>query len=479
MSPQPQNGNRSVPERRRRIRDFAALKDPLLVAVPIVLIVLGAFWLASTFIRPAPPTRFVMSTGPEDGGYHRFAQRYRDIVARDGVDLELRPSAGSLQNLERLRDEGSGVEAALVQAGAGGARPFPELRSLGAVYQEPLWIFHRLSGAPSKLNQLQGRRLAVGAPGSGTRALAMELLQAVGIDASNSELQFLSSPDAADALVQGRIDAAFMVGSPDAPTVQRMLRTENVRLLSLSNAEAFTRRFPYLTALTLPTGVLDLAAEIPAREVHLLATPATLVVREDFHPALAYLLLHAAAQVHSHAGLFARRGEFPAARESEFALSEEAERYLQNGPPFLRRYLPFWLANLIERMVVLLVPLFAVLIPAFKMLPALLEWRVRSRVFRWYGEIQFLEEELGRAQGGMDAAAMLARLDEIEAGVTRTRVPKAYSHFIYNLRTHIDVVRNRIHRLIRQRDPEESAAAPTAAVNAREPVPPRATPSRP
>jgi hypothetical protein len=289
--------------------------------------------------------------------------------------------------------------------------------------------------------------MAVGAPGSGTRALALELLHAVGIDASNSELQPLASSAAAAALLKGSIDVAFMVGSPDAPTIQRMLRTHGVRLLDLSNAEAFARRFPYLTALTLPSGVLDLAAEIPAREVRLLATPATLVVREDFHPALAVLLLHAASQVHSPAGLLQRRGEFPAARESEFVLSEEAARYLQNGPPFLRRYLPFWLANLIERMVVLLVPLFAVLVPAFKILPSLLEWRVRTRVFRWYGEIQYLEEELGREPGRIDAAPMLERLDAIERGVTRTRVPKAYSHFIYNLRTHLDVVRNRIQRL--------------------------------
>lgn len=475
MPPPEKDENRFAPRRRSRVLEFAALKDPALIVVPIVLIVVGAFWLASTFIRPAPPTRFVMSTGPEDGGYHRFAQRYRDIVARDGVDMELRPSAGSLENLERLRDEGSGVEAALVQAGAGGAQPLAELRSLGAVYHEPLWIFHRLTDEPTRLNQLSGRRMAVGAPGSGTRALALELLQAVGIDVSSPELQPLASAEAADALTEGRIDVAFMVGSPDAPTVQRLLRTDGVRLLSLSNAEAFTRRFPYLTALTLPSGVLDLAADIPAREVHVLATPATLVVREDFHPALAFLLLSAASQVHSPAGLLARRGEFPAARESEFALSAEAERYLRNGPPFLRRYLPFWLANLIERMVVLLVPLFAVLVPAFKILPSLIEWRVRSRVFRWYGEIQYLEEELAREPAAVNEAAILARLDEIERGVTRTRVPKAYSHFIYNLRTHLDVVRNRIQRLTH---PSAVASGEPAAnrtsVRARESVPPAA-----
>jgi len=455
--------------RRRRLRDLAALKDPLLVVVPILLLVAGSFWLASKFIRPAPPDHFVMATGPADGGYHMFAQRYRAIVARDGVEMELRPSAGSLENLERLRDDASGVEAALVQAGAAGSQSFPGLRSLGAVYYEPLWIFHRLARTPTTLNELKGKRLAVGAPGSGTRGLALELLQAVGIDQGNSALEPLASGAAGEALLEGRIDAAFMVGSTSAATVQRMLHADGVHMLSLANAEAFARRFPYLTALTLPSGVLDLAAQLPAHETQLLATTATLVVREDFHPALAFLLLNAASQVHAPAGLLARRGEFPAARESEFALSTEAERYLQNGPPFLRRYLPFWLANLIERMLVLVVPLFAVLVPAFKILPSLLEWRVRSRVFRWYGEIQYLEEELARESGAVNETALLARLDEIERGVTRTRVPKAYSHFIYNLRTHLDVVRNRIRRVAHPlvAPPPEGAATPEAGDSAK------------
>ncbi len=454
----------SNPQGRRRLRrflhrrddpsrfgfsvDWAALKDTAAVVLPLLLVVLVAFWIASRYIRPAPPDTFVLSTGAPGGAYHLFAERYRDILARDGITVELRPSAGSLENLERLRDSSSGVDAALVQGGVSEPQKDLGLLSLGSIYYEPLWIFYRAPAEISLLNAFKGKRLAIGAEGSGTRALALQLLHAVGVK-DPSALQPLGGNAAADALIAGKVDAVFIVGSPDAPVVQRLVKSEGVRLLNLENAQAFSRRFPFLTALTLPRGVIDLAEQLPARDVTLLAATANIVVKEDFHPALAFLLLHAATEIHAGSGLLQRHKEFPSARETEFRLSDQAERYFNSGPPLLRRYLPFWLANLIERMVVLLVPLFAVLVPAFKILPALLEWRVKSRVFRWYGEIKFLEEELARGSHPDQAEIMLQRLDEIERGVTNTSVPTSYADYAYNLRTHVDVVRNRILRMAR------------------------------
>lgn len=437
--------------------DKAALRETAAVVIPGILVILAAFWIASRYIRPAPPDHLVMSTGAPGGAYHHFAERYRDILARDGVTLELKPSAGSMENLARLRDPGAGVDVALVQGGIAGPDARAGLHSLGGLYYEPLWIFYRGAGELTLLNQLKGRRLAIGAQGSGTRALSLQLLAAVGIDEASPLLAPLAGNAAADALAAGRVDAAFVVGYPDAPVVQRLARTEGVRLLSLENAEAFSRRFPHLTPLVLPKGVLDLATQQPRHDVVLLAATANMVVREDLHPALAYLLISAAAEVHSHSGILQKHREFPAARESEFPLAEQAERYYKGGPPLLRRYLPFWLANLIERMVVLLVPLFAVLVPAFKILPALIEWRVKSRVFRWYGEIKFLEDDLARGPDPGQVEAVLERLDEIERGVTDTSVPIAYADYAYNLRTHIEVVRNRVRRLagIAPPDPAE------------------------
>jgi len=425
--------------------DRVALKDTLAVVFPTLVVVLVAFWIASRYIRPAPPDTFVMSTGAEGGAYHLFAERYRDILARDGITVELRRSAGAIDNMARLRDPASGVDAAFVQGGISEVQKNAGLLSLGSIYYEPLWIFYRAPIEVKLLNQLKGKRIAVGAEGSGTRALALQLLHAVGLN-DPSTVQPLGGNMAADALIEGKVDAVFMVGAPDAPVVQRLVKSQGVRLLNLENAQAFSRRFPFLTALTLPRGVIDLAQQLPERDVTLLAATANIVVKEEFHPALAFLLLHAATEIHAGSGLLQRHKEFPSARETEFQLSAQAERYFSSGPPLLRRYLPFWLANLIERMVVLLVPLFAVLVPAFKILPALLQWRVKSRVFRWYGEIKYLEEELARGSPPDQAAIMLQRLDEIERGVTKTSVPNSYSDYAYNLRTHLDVVRNRILR---------------------------------
>jgi TRAP transporter TAXI family solute receptor len=449
--------------------DRAALKDAMLIVVPALIIVIGAFWIASRFIRPAPPERFVMATGPEGGAYRLFAQRYRDILARDGITIDLRPSAGASENLQLLTDPDSKVQAALVQAGMTVGDGTVRLESLGSVYYEPLWIFYRGARELTLLNELVDKRIAVGAEGSGTRALALELLRAVGARVEEERFQPLGGAAAADALMQGAADAAFVVGAPDAPIVQRLLTAGGIRLLSLENAEAFTRRFTYLSVRTLPRGVLDLAAQIPAHDITLLATTATLVARKDFHPALALLLLNAASEVHSPSGVLQGHKEFPAARESTIPLSKQAERYLEGGPPFLQRYLPFWVANLIERMLVLLVPFFAILVPAFKILPSLWEWRSKARVFRWYGEVKYLEDDLIRDPDPAHAPQMLQRLDAIELGLSHTSIPNSYSDYAYNLRTHLDIVRGRILRLARS---GERASEPVAQAPINDPPPP-------
>lgn len=426
--------------------DTGALMDLLVTVGPAVIVIVAAFWVATLFIKPAPPHTFVMSTGAEGGAYHLFAQRYRDILARDGVRVELRASAGSLENLQRLRDPNHEVGAALVQGGLAPAAGDSGLLSLGAVFYEPLWVFHRGKAPLDRLNPLAGLRIAVGPEGSGTRALATQLLGAVGANAAPTRLLPLGGSAAADALEKGEADAAFVVGSPDAPVVQRLVKAKGVRLVSLSNAEAFSRRFPFLSVVRLPRGVVDLAADVPETDVTLLATTASIVVREDFHPALAFLLIYAAAEIHAQPGVLHRQGEFPTAREADFPLSDEAQRYFKSGPPFLQRYLPFWVANFIERMLVLLVPVFAVVVPVFKILPAVLEWRVKRRVFRWYGELKFLEAEVASAPDSGRTDEFLDRLDAIERGVNATPVPTSYADYVYHLRAHIEVVRRNIER---------------------------------
>ena len=420
-----------------------SLRDLAAAALP-ALVVLGAvFWLAYQFVKPAPPDTVVMSTGGPGGAYHAFGERYARVLAREGITLELRPSSGSVQNLERLQDESSGVSVAFLQGGIVGEEQAPGLEALGTVYLEPLWIFHR-GKETTRLDALAGKRLAVGAEGSGTVRLATDLLAATGVDRAKAELVPLSGADAADALLEGRVDAAFFVASIDATAVQRLLAADGIRLMELELAEAYARRFQHLALVTLPRGAVDIRRVIPQRDVTLLAARANLVVREDLHPALVYLLMRAAEETHGRPGVFQRHGEFPSAANTDLPLSPEAQRYYRSGAPLLQRYLPFWLANLVDRLLVMLVPLIAIAFPLFRLLPLLYAWRVRSRIYRWYGELKFLEAEVEREPSAAKVEAHLRRLEEIEAAVNRTRIPLAYSEHLYIFREHVAMVRDKI-----------------------------------
>jgi TRAP transporter TAXI family solute receptor len=423
-------------------------RDIVFVALPSLLLVIGAFWLAAQFIKPAPPDRLVVSTGGEGGAYQRFAARYKDVLARYGIALVEKPSAGSTENLERLRNPEFEVDAAFIQGGTARPGEEDELVSLGDIYYEPLWIFYReaaLRGS-DKLLDLKGKRVAVGGAGSGTHYLAMELLAANGIDAKNTKLVEAGGLGLVERLQKNEIDAVFVVGPTQSSLVWALLYTPGVRLMSLTHADAYTRRFPYLARLVLPRGAIDLTLDIPPHDTQLVSPMATLLVREGMHPALIDLLMQAASEVHGAPGVFQKPGEFPRAGHSEFPLSKEAERYYKSGKPFLQRYLPFWAATLIDRMVVMLVPLLAVLVPLFKFAPQLYGWRVRSRIYRRYGELKFLENELNENPGRHGRAEWLAKLDAIEKDAAGIRTPLTFSDMLYTLRGHIDLVREMIIR---------------------------------
>ena len=427
-------------------------RDILYVALPSLLIAVAAFWLAAQFIRPAPPSRLLVSTGGEAGAYQLFAMRYKDVLARYGVELVSLPSGGSKENLQRLRDPKFEVDAAFIQGGTARPTEDEELVSLGDFYHEPLWVFYReaaLRGG-DKLLDLRGKRVAVGGAGSGTQHLALELLAANGIDAGNTKLLEVGGMGLVDGLQKGEIDAVFAVGPTQSALVWTLLYTPGVRLMSLAHAEAYARRFSSLARLVLPRGAIDLVEDIPPQDVSLVAPMATLLVREGTHPALIDLLMQAAAEVHGEPGVFQKTGEFPRAGHAAFPLSKEAERYYKSGKPFLQRFLPFWAATLVDRMVVMVVPLLAVLIPLFKFAPLIYGWRVRSRIYRRYGELKFLENEISDNPGARSRAEWLEKLDRIEADASHIRTPLTFSDMLYTLRGHIDLVRD----MIRRRTPE-------------------------
>ena len=421
-----------------------SLRDLFATAWWIFLIVGIGFVVAYQFVQPAPPKRIVITTGGESGAYYQFAQRYAAILARDGITLEVKASAGSLENLDRLKADQAQV--GFVQGGVMPPKEDPDaeddsgLLSLGSLFYEPVWVFYRGERDLNRLTELRGKRIAIGQEGSGVRQLAQQLLAANEIEAGE-QLVPLSGLSAAEELQQGRIDAAFIIASESAPVVQVLLRSPGIRLMSFAQSGAYQRRFPFLTKLTFPQGVADLVRDFPPNDIKVLAPTANLIVRDDLHPALQSLLLQAASEVHGKSGFFQDQGEFPSYKDQMLPLSPDAARYFKSGPSFLQRYLPFWLAVLVDRLIVLLVPVFALLIPLLKVAPAIYTWRVRSKVFRCYGELKFLEDDLKNHFDRARLAEYRSRLDALEDEAVQLHVPLGFTDLVYTLREHVNLVR--------------------------------------
>lgn len=422
----------SKPVKRDSIRHELSIYGPALVAVVI------AFVVAYQFIKPAPPSRVVMASGGEQGAYHAYAQRYAEYLAKEGIALEIRTSAGSVENLDLL-DAGE-VSVALVQGGVEETAAKGGKVSLGSVFYEPLWLFHRSPEPITRLAQLQGLTVAMGPQGSGTRALMKQLLAAnqIPVDPDWPEL---SSAESVEALLAGEVDAIVLVSSASSPLLRRLMRAEGIALASLERAPAYARRFGYLTAVKLPEGVIDLADNIPAREITLLAPAANLVASEDLHPAVIDLLLQAANEVHGQPGLFENNDQFPMEGLLAYPLSKEAARYYKYGPPFLQRFMPFWAASLVDRLKVMLLPLVVLMFPLFKIMPPIYHWRMRARIYRWYGELEEIE---ARHQQGEGSLKLLAELAQMDREVSQVNVPLSFTDQLYHLRLHIGLVRGRV-----------------------------------
>ena len=412
---------------------------------PAIALTLIGFIIAWQFVNPAPPHTITIATGQADGAYYLFAERYREILAEASVTLEIRKTAGSLENLRLL--EAGEVDLAFFQGGSGISTADDDITALGSLYYEPLWVFYRHPEVARRLTDFQGKRLATGAAGSGTRELVRALLEDNRIDSPADKLQALGGKAAARALRQDAADAAFFVASPRSPLIQELLHDKTIRLMSFTRAAAYTDLNHALAAVTLPEGVIDLQANIPPQDVALLASTANLIARDDFHPALVSLLLQAATRVHGGGGLFEKPGEFPNARHVDFPLNKDARRFYRHGPPFLQRYLPFWTANLVDRMMIMLVPLLTILVPLVKVMPPTYRWQVRRKIYRWYHELHAIDIQHPDQASAAELAELLQRLDVIEEEVRKVKVPLSYSDELYNLRLHIGMLRNRLRDL--------------------------------
>ncbi len=420
-------------------------RDFIAAVLPLLLITLLAVWAGFKFIRPAPPDTIIVTGGAKGSSFANAAEKYRAILERNGVKLQILESEGSLDNLRRLRDPAFKVDVGFVQGGLVVDGDAGDLVSLGSLFYVPLVVFYRGEQPIERLSEFKGKRLAIGREGSGTHFLNVLLLRANGVDKTTSTLLDLSGADAAQALLERKIDAALLMGDAATPEIMRKLvHTRGIHMMDFKQADAYSRRFRYLSKLELPMGSIDFAKNMPEQTMTLIAPTVELVARPDLHPALSDLLVEAARETHGRATLLQRAGEFPAPLEHEYPISGDAARYYKSGKGFWYRYLPFWLASLVDRTMVVLVPIVVVLIPGVKLVPALYRWRIRTRIYKRYGELMALEREMLNQTTPEQRTGLGKRLDEIEKRVNGSKMPLPFADQFYVLREHINFVRRRL-----------------------------------
>ncbi len=416
-----------------------------LLAILLVLILLA--WWSYRFLQPFPPKTLVIATGMEGGSYSAFGELYRRVLARDGIRVILRPTSGALENIELLKNRRVRVEAGFVQGGVGAIDPSSDIVSLGGLAYTPLWIFYRGNGTYDDLIQLKGKRIAIGPEGSGVRKYALELLKTAGADSPPTRLLDLPNVEARKALLSGKADAIMAFAAPDNEFIGELFKTKDVKLMNMSQAEAYARRFPDLSHVVLPRGVVDPARRYPSSAVHLLAPTTNLIIRKELHPALVYLLLKASVEINGGSSWVNEAGEFPTFSRHVDPISDQAQRFYRSGGSWLYAYMPFWAATFVERLILILIPLGMIIVPLIGIAPWAYTWRHRSKYYPWYRELRNLEKEM--LEGPVEnVEAYEKRLNRIEDAVSRIRTSVAFYDELYILREHVQIVRMRLHALI-------------------------------
>jgi TRAP-type uncharacterized transport system substrate-binding protein len=418
-------------------------------AVAVMAVVLTGLLLLAAFVwffHSAPPHTITITTGPPGSGFETNAIRYGKILASNGITLKILSSEGSLQNLQRLSDPSFDVDIGFVQGGVTNGPSKVKLVSLGSITYQPLLVFYGGEAAIELLSGLKGKRLAIGPVGSGTRFLALELLGRNGLKpGAETTLLDLEGAEAAKALLEGSVDAAFLMGDSASPQVMgQLLRAPGIQLLNFTQADGYTRRISYLNKLELPKGSIDFGKNIPAHDIYLIGPTVELLARPDLHPALCDLLLEAAQEVHGGASLIQRKGEFPAPLEHDYPISAEASSYYKSGKSFTYRHLPFRLASLVNRILVAFVPIVVLVIPGMRIVPSLFSLRIKLRIYRWYRALLTLERDALGQLTPEKRKELLARLDHIEQEVNKMKVPASFADQFYALRGDIGFVRDRL-----------------------------------
>jgi TRAP-type uncharacterized transport system substrate-binding protein len=404
-------------------------------AVVLIAMIVVTLWAVFRALKPLPSRDLTLATGPAGSTYAGVGERYKEILARSGVRLKLVTTNGAVDNAKLLLDSRAGVAAGFVQAGTIKEKDARHLASLGTVFYEAVWLFCHCSEPPSPSAHTTWR-LSIGPQGSADRPLALKLLELNGLEPHNLQLYSYAPEQAAAALRADKLDAIALLTGWESTVVQELARSRDVTLFSFRRANAYIALNPTLSKLVLPQGVADLGANLPPTDVTLIASKASLAVRDDLHPALQYLLLQAAIEVHSRPGMFQRSNEFPAPEEIDLPLSPQARALYKSGPTFLQRSLPFWLAELVQRLLVLIVPLIGIVYPLWSMAPRLYNWQMQRRLSKMYRELRRIEYEL-RAASPDRVTALIARLEELDRRALSLHVPSSFSDRAYNLHAHI------------------------------------------
>lgn len=449
------------------IRAFFKTNAWLLASVGVIAVALFQF------VDPAPPREITMATGEEEGRYFALGEFLRTELEKQGITLNLVSTAGSADNMELLVDPGSPVSIAFVQSGM--EETFDtgkvQLQSLGSLYYEPIWVFYRKGIELNAVTGLRGLRVAVGEPGSGTRAVGRYLLAENGLNSDGSGFTPVETggTEALESLRVGEVDAAFFTVSPQSDMIRDLIHLPAIDFLDIRRSAAYTARYPFLSSVTISEGLLDLARNIPESDRKTLASTATVVVNHRFHPALTPLVLDALSARLKQGGVLEKPGEFPSSTHVGFDLTREADHYYEYGPPFLTRYLPFWAASLIDRLVIFVIPLLVIVVPLSKVAGPLYRWRIRSRIYTWYRYLLDTDRKL--VEGRIDDRDEERRkLDRLADELAEVEVPLSYSDELYHLKQHLEYVRRRLDRHS-SRNPPTSAAEPESDVSAQTSAP--------
>jgi TRAP transporter TAXI family solute receptor len=399
--------------------------------------------LALIYFLPSPPSKVVMATAFKGGVYEYYGRQYREVFARFHIELEVRETGGSTENIKLLLDPNSDVEIAFVNGGISGGKHAPGLLSLGTVFNLPYWMFYSSNEPFDRLSQLKGKRIAVGPAGSAIRLTAEQILGKGGVNSETATLLPFVAATAVEALNDGKVDAVWILGSPDSPSVHSLLQNPNVRLMSFPTAEAFTIIFPDLVRLVLPRGVIDIDRNIPPDDVPLMGSTSKVLVRSDVHPEIVQLLLQTMVEVHGGRGIFQRSGEFPNSTDTEYPVAPAAIDFYKNGPSFMQRHVPLWLSVHAQRAIAVLVAAIALGLPTARLLPLAYNWITRRRLFYWYAQLKALEASFD-GPVAKHLSEKQAEIERIEEAVSHIRFPLTFSDQLYNLRSHIEIVRRKI-----------------------------------